>query len=157
MLVTTSSSSGSVLFFCWITKTELFSLNAEVETCWGNPTRVFLEEKRNCFLISLFVNPMTSLGLVVAACLPSHTRIKCAHCSLGTTEVVWRTRSRTLLCYFLCSTSGSFSLWNSSSPSSSKACKGPKTRPCCYYWCSFLASYLLLLPTVSCPWSNHYL
>ena len=55
------------LFFCQMTKTEPFSPNSEVETCWGNSTRVFLEEKRNHFLISSSVHPVTSLGLLLAA------------------------------------------------------------------------------------------
>lgn len=62
--------------FVGLLKQNCFFLNAEVEICWGNSTRVFLEEKRNYFLISSFVNPVTSLRLVLAAPSSSHTNTK---------------------------------------------------------------------------------
>lgn len=75
--------SAIFLFSCWVAKTELLSLNAEVETCRGNSTTVFLEGRRNHFLISSFLSPVTSLGLAELLSRP-HTRRWRGDSSAGT-------------------------------------------------------------------------
>ena len=134
VLVMPSSPSGSFfcLFFCQMTKTEPFSPNAEVETCWGNSTRVFLEEKRNHFLISSSVHPVTSLGLLLATlCL--HTRMEFCDSSSGTSEAVGRVRSSTP-CLFdsFGLTSGPWSLTIPASHQREVDGKGPRSSPCSY-------------------------
>lgn len=57
---------------------------------------LFLEEKRNHFLISSFVSPMTSLGLGLAALSPSQTRGS-GNPSVGTSEAMCRARLLTIL------------------------------------------------------------